>query len=368
MDTILLKAEQPVSETSVPNIFIDRYMPSANGEYVKVYLYLLRLLSQPEAGCSLSQLADLFEYSMRELSRAFRYWERMGLLEMQYNENNELCEVTLLKLSDSTSGPDPFSKAPAETETSESTISVKSVSTPPKAPSSAETSHREYSKDELKNFSNREDVGELIFIAEQYLKKPLTHTELNTFLYWYDTLHFSTELIVYLVEYCVSRDHRSVRYMDKVALSWAEAGIRDVDAAKQISNLYSQANYAVIKALGIKGRNLVELETAMIEKWTKEYHFSLDIITEACNRTITATHQPSFEYADKILTNWHNANVKELADIERLDSNFKKAKRGVERPVHTNISKPAINRFNNFSQRTYDYDQLEQQMLNRNRN
>ena len=161
--------------------------------------------------------------------------------------------------------------------------------------------------------------------------------------------------------------------MDKVALSWSDAGISTVEQAKKNANLYSQANYAVIKALGIKGRNLIESETDMIQKWTNEFQFSLDIITEACSRTINTTHQPSFDYTDKILTNWYNANVKELSDIEKLDQNYQKTKKSSEKNNPRSISqgyvaKTSTNRFNNFSQRTYDYEKLEQQMLNRNRN
>ncbi|SFQ42720.1 DnaD and phage-associated domain-containing protein [Lachnospiraceae bacterium XBB1006] len=375
MDTIQLNAEHDTSVTCIPNQFIERYMPNANGEYVKVYLYLLRLLSHPTGNCNLTQLADIFEYTMRELDRALKYWERMGLLELRYNDANELCGITILDLPGPDSSPDDFTKESKKRPlVSESKPQEETLTPIPCEVPNAEvhvltpTSRPEYTKDDVKNFSKQEGVSELLFIAEQYLKKPLTQTEVNSFLYWYDTLHFSTELIEYLVEYCVSREHRSVRYMDKVALSWAEAGIRDVAQAKQEANLYNQANYTVLKALGIKGRNLVDLETAMIHKWTNDFGFSLDLITEACTRTIQATHQPSFEYTDKILTNWHKAKVKELADVEKLDASFKNAKKAAERPVATTANRPVMNRFNNFNQRTYDYDQLEQQMLNRNRN
>lgn len=359
MDQITLKSEQPGQTTCIANQFIDEYMPSANGEYVKVYIYLLRYMSDNQLAFSLSGIIDTFEYTQRDLMRALEYWERMGLLELTYNSNKQLSGITLLSLSGSHTPSQPPRKRVEET-------------TPLNNTDSESKQSREYTADELKAFSDKEDVSELLFIAENYVKHPLTRTEINTFLFWYDTLKFPIELIEYLVEYCVNRGHKSIRYMDKVALSWDESGIRTVDQAKKTANLYSQANYAVIKALGIKGRNLVDLETSMIEKWTKKYHFSLDVITEACTRTISATHQPSFEYADRILTNWHKAKVKELSDIEELDASFRKNKKQTA-PESTNTrsvitSKASVNQFNNFSQRSYDYEQLEQQMLNRNRN
>ncbi len=367
MDEIQLQAEYNNQVTCIPNIFIDKFMPSANGEYVKVYLYLLRCFTNNQLNFSLSQIAELFEYSMRDLMRALTYWERMGLIELFYNDTNQLCGLTLLDITTKTTPPD-FTKQPVPAP-------VAASDTPAAKPVESNTTEprKEYTKDEIKDFSNRDDVCELIFIAEHYLQKPLTHNELSSFLYWYDTLHFSLDLIEYLVEYCVSREHKSVRYMDKIALSWSDSGINSVELAKKSANLYSQANYAVIKALGIKGRNLVESETTLIKKWTNNYNFSLDIITEACTRTINATHQPSFDYTDKILANWHNAKVKELSDVEELDKQYKNSKKAPEKASQKSApsnysNKGVANRFNNFSQRSYDYDQLEQQMLNRNRN
>lgn len=368
MDQFILKSEQPSQMTCIANRFIDKYMPSANGEYVKVYIYLLRCLSLNQLEFSLSGIADTFEYTHRDLLRALIYWERMGLLELTYNNNNQLSGITLLSVTDPNTPDKPSHRQNQNSLIEDNALPVSKEET------LSEPSHpsKEYTSDELKTFSDREDVSELVFIAENYLKHPLKHTELNSFLYWYDTLNFPIELIEYLVEYCVNRGHKSIRYMDKVALSWDEAGIHTVTQAKKTANLYSQANYAVIRAMGIKGRNLVESETSMIEKWTKEYHFSLDIITEACNRTISATHQPSFEYTDRILSNWHNANVQELSDIEKLDATYQKNKKSAvsntPKTPKCSSANVSINQFNNFAQRSYDYEQLEQQMLNRNRN
>jgi len=51
-------------------------------------------------------------------------------------------------------------------------------------------------------FRKQESVAELLFIAERYLGRILTPTDMNSILYWYDGLGFSTDLIEYLVEYC----------------------------------------------------------------------------------------------------------------------------------------------------------------------
>ncbi len=369
MNDIELQRESSFNTTEISNIFIDEYMPSANGEYVKVFLYLLRLSQANQSCCSPSQIADVFDHTEKDILRAFIYWERMGLLELSYNNSKELSCVKILDITSPThNSPEPedpkTKKAKAESKP-EAAAPVKKESSPTVSEESAQTiTRKEYSRDQLAQFMEKDDVQELLFIAERYIKRPLTTTEIETIFFWYDSLQFSVDLIDYLIEYCVNRGHTGIHYMDKVALGWAEIDIRTVAQAKKSANLHSRANYAVIKALGIKGRNLVELETTMIQKWTEGYAFSLDIVEEACARTISATHQPSFEYTDRILTNWHSAGVKSMDDIQKLDESYQQNKK-------VSVSKEkqvANNKFNNFVQRSYDYDQLEKKLLSRNQN
>ena len=150
--------------------------------------------------------------------------------------------------------------------------------------------------------------------------------------------------------------------MDKVALGWAKDGITSVEDAKAHVTGRSKACFGVMKALGITGRSLVESEAAYVEKWTREYGFNMEIIEEACRRTISATHQPSFEYTDSILTNWHSKQVHNLKDVQGLDATYNKTKKAAV--TSRNTAAPKKNRFTDFNQRSYDFDQLEKDLLN----
>lgn len=103
----------------------------------------------------------------------------------------------------------------------------------------------------------------------------------------------------------------------------------------------------------------------MINHWMNDYGFTMDILTEACSRTIHQTGKANFNYADKILRDWHSKGVRHLTDIQALDTLHRqlKAERASEqnKPTKTNNSG---NKFNNFKQRDYDYAQLENQLLN----
>ena len=195
-------------------------------------------------------------------------------------------------------------------------------------------------------------------------------------LYWLDELHFSTDLVEYLVEYCITKGHSSLRYMNKVALGWADAGIKTVDQAKDDAAAHSQIYYSVMKALGITGRNLVDSEVSLINKWVGEYGFDIELVKAACSKTISAIQKPSFEYTDSILANWRKKDVHTLKDVEVLDANFAKANKvsatgssqgtnaanGSSKPKSNNSS--SKNKFNNFNQRNNDYDKLEKLFLN----
>ena len=90
----------------------------------------------------------------------------------------------------------------------------------------------------------------------------------------------------------------------------------------------------------------------------------MEIIVEACNRTIANTHQPDFKYTDSILKNWIAKGVHHLSDITKIDLVYQQEKEMKRRAAATRAAAPAPNRFNNFEGRSYDISSLEQQLLN----
>lgn len=379
MGRITIHSDSNASATYVSNNFIDYYMTAANGEYVKIYLYLLRCMGDTDSSFSLSSAADRFEHTEKDIQRALKYWEKMKLLKLEYDSQKQLSGIQLLdshapvakKGKEASATPVESatiaSAAPVElANTTTSTSPVELANTTPSTNSveltnAAPPVRREYSAAELAAFQEKNNISELLFVTEHYLKRPLTTTDLNAILFWYDELKLSSDLIEYLIEYCVGKGHTSIRYMDKVAIAWHKDKITSVADAKKSSSSYSQLHFSVMRSFGINGRNLIADEVAYIDKWSKTYGFATDIINEACRRTIAAIHQPSFEYADKILDSWHKQNVRHLNDVAQLDSNYQNQKKASA--VGTKSAAP--NRFHNFNQRSYqDMDKLEELLLN----
>ena len=96
MINIQLHNDCPATDTIVPNQFIDRFMPSANGEFVKVYLYLLRCIHSHASNCTISEIADKFNNTEMDIQRALRYWQKEGLLSLEETADGKLCGIGLL--------------------------------------------------------------------------------------------------------------------------------------------------------------------------------------------------------------------------------------------------------------------------------
>ena len=354
MKTLTLKNKFQTNATLLPNDFIDNYMIDANGEFVKVYLFLLRHLDDPCSSLTLATIADCLNNTEKDILRAFRYWEKKGLLRAERDADGKITALELQKMS--------LSGREASTGQAEQTAGRDAGSDAPKAVPAPET--RAAAKAvPIDSFRAQKEIRSLLFIAEQYLGKTLTHAEMETITYFYDTLHMSADLIEYLIESCVENGHKSMHYIRKVAFSWVEEGIETIAQAKEQSALYNKNCYTVLNAFGIKNRGPASSELAYIKKWAEEYSFSSDIIEEACRRTIAATHQPSFEYADSIMTKWHEKNIRYLKDIESLDEEYQKERIAGRASAR---SRSAARNLNNFERRSYDMESLEEQLLNSN--
>ena len=135
--------------------------------------------------------------------------------------------------------------------------------------------------------------------------------------------------------------------------------------AKEANSRYSKEYFTIFKSMGISGRNPVDTEITLMNTWLKDYGFSMDSIQEACSRTVLSTGQPSFQYADKILAGWKDKNVRTLADIKLLDAAHQRRKLEKNAQKKDTTAKPASsNRFNNFHQRKYDFNEYEKKLLN----
>lgn len=362
MNTISLCTSQKTDFTLVSNIFIDRYMPGTNGAYVKVYLYLLRCLLNPPEKLSITFIADRLDETEKDIIRAVSYWEHAGLIQVTYSSEQEIIGINFVDLT-------------TLTEESPSNPSAKQMDTPPvTAAIKPELKIQKfdkptYTQSQIETMTSDDEIKWLLNVVEIYLERLLKPADMQLILYLYESIGFSAELIMYLYEYCVSKSKKNASYIEAVALSWANEGIDTVEKAEAATTLYNSNYNAVNHAFGLN-RMPGNVEKQFINKWIHKYSFSIDVIVEACNRTLLRTGKPDFKYADKILENWFKKQVKTLDDIAVLDQAHTATSKqaATQKPVITTQNKPSNNKFTAFSQRSYtkeDFSKMEQHLLNK---
>jgi DnaD/phage-associated family protein len=325
MNGLTLSSATDLSATLVPTVFIDYYMPSANGSFVKVYLYLLRCMDKIPEAFSLSYLADQLEETEKDILRALRYWEKAGILKLHKEKDGSLSSICLL--------------------------------TPKKPEKKTEAPRGE--------LPNDEDLKWIATIVENYMERPLTPTDYRLLEYLYGDLHFSAELIFYLYEHCISKNKKSASYIEAVAVSWSKQGITTAEEAEAASLSYTQSYTMVMKAFGLN-RMPGAAERQYIDRWTSGLELPSEVILEACNRTLLNTQKPDFKYCNRILTNWHEKGVTGLNDIKELDNRFTASKEA--KPLTAEVQPKTSNRFHGYPQRSYtkdDYSHLEKQLLSK---
>lgn len=298
MGRVSIQSNNGKDATSVPNCFIDKYMVEANEAQVKIYLFLLRMMSS-DIPTSVPALADVFNYTEADVHRALKYWDKRGLISLEFDAMHNLTGIHI---------EDLLSEPLLQTKSSRYLEAVETIKSP------TTLSHKRCNS----------EVEGIIYVAEQYIGRPLTTVEMTTIYYIHDDLSFSGELLDYLIQYCVEKDKKNFKYIQKVAMNWNQRGIKTLEQARKEVSRHNNEVITVMKALGISSTP-TDKEITFISEWRDDLGFSLEIILEACDRTVISTERGRLRYCDGILRKWRSQKVITKSDIERLDAEHTKA-------------------------------------------
>ena len=368
MSGLNIYKEQLSEYTTISNYFIDHYMEDANEAQLQVYLYLLRMISA-NLPVSVADIVAKFKHSEKEVLRALKYWELQKLLTLEFDSEKNLTGIYFHSIPAPSTETTHIAKVTPISDkiTTQTATETPVVAMAPAfslvAPAVEEEQEPAskyvkptYSADQLRAFKEQDNTAQLLYVAQAYIGKPLSVADVKTIYFMCDVLHFSDDLIDYLIQYCVDRGKKDFRYIEKVAINWAEEGITTPKQAEKAVAKYDKSVYSVMNALGKSGVPTTK-ELEFIRRWTNEYGFTGDIILEACDRTVLATDKHRFEYAEGILNSWKREGVHHKNDIAKLDNHYQqKQKQSAGKPASTN-------RFNQFTQHTYDFAELEQELL-----
>lgn len=361
--------------TYIPNAFIDTYMPGANGSFVKVYLYLLRQMGSATPVLTIEMMADMLSNTEADILRALRYWKKQGLLDIE-EKDGEITHLCLLPLEPSApetaATVEPAPEPPAQTPAAAIAIAPEKPKTAPARPANPAPAgsdaapirelppRQNYTPLMAEALKKDLEISSCLNSVETLLGTTMSDAHMQLILYLMSDLGFSRDLILTLYETALARDKRSSRYIEAIALDWAKKGIRTPQEARDETNQFHGTYKVVATALGIK-RPLAPAERAVIDRFA-EFHFTDDILAEACNRTVLQSGDTNLNYTASILADWHKKGVKTLEDIKKCDKSFHQKKQAAGKKKDAGKK----NQFQNFPQREYsrsDYDNLEKQLL-----
>ena len=304
------------SNTEIPDVFFSEYLSSANGDYIKVYLYIL-FLSKYDKDIKINDLSKKLALPLKVIQEAFKYWEDVGVLVKKHTGYilSNLQEIELLKLYSPklTSSPEDIEK----------------------------NSKNQYRAKAIENINNMYFQG---------IMGPSWYSDIDL---WFKKYEFDEQVMIALFNYCFDHSALHRNYIQVVADSWYKNNIKsfsDLDKYYEKQEKISSLKKAIIKKLGL-GRNLTAYEDAYVEKWSIEYGYSLEIIEIALRRTTSKTNI-NFEYLNKIISDWHDRNFKTAAEIQEYIKNSKEKQENIK-----DLKKQT--NYNNSDQRVYNnFDNL----------
>lgn len=321
MSTFMFKGSAS-KYTPVSNIFLEKFMPKARGEFVKVYLLLLKYSCSGELGVNSSIIATSLNLLESDIMNAVNYWSDEGLIKLVPVDKFGNFNIEFQDISEEIT------------------------------PDNGQLNLLE----ELNNSSNMDTMQEI----EKLLGRTLSPIEMQKYLSWQKEYNFSPEMLIILIQYCISKGKTDYRYFERVAISWFDEGIKNIDDVQQYIKKHEDkwVKYRKILAyLGIKDAEMMKPQEQMLEKWIVTWGFSIEVIQKACDICFERLNRADFKYIDGILNSWNKDSLKTISEIQEKD--IKKA--GYPKKTNNNLKQKGS--FNNYEQRTYDFETLERKLL-----
>lgn len=359
--------------TVLSNLFIDNFMKNANDAQIKVYLYLLRMVGD-NLPTDISEIADKFNHTEKDVIRSLEYWEKTGLLSIKYGKDGLVNGIVLKEMKEESQTIEEYEQKgniEVSREVIEEIPDTKEHEATIETATDKIMDYRKekdnYSIEEIMKIKSQPEVGMILNITSQYIGRPLSPQEMRTVLFIYDRLNFSLELEDHLVEICVNGGNSSLHYIEQVAIDWYENGIDTVEKAKVYVKKGNKDAYVIMGYLGKDGK-ITDAELKYINRWKYEYAMPMNLIKEACDRTVLRTQSNRFSYADKILENWHKDGVKSLDEVKALDKKREEAVKSVMPAKKASGFTSSTGNGCVFEQHDYDFEALERAKLNKSRN
>lgn len=183
-----------------------------------------------------------------------------------------------------------------------------------------DTDTKVYTGEEIARImTEKPEIASLLDFAQERLEKVFSPSDISKLVYLQDYVLLSAPMIMSIIDYCVENDRKSMRYVEKTALSIYDEGIYDyaaLEAYFEKKRMAKSSEGVVRRIMGIGDRGFTAKEKEHIAKWFSEYKSGEDLISLAYERTIANTTKPSVPYMSKILASWYEKGYKTPSDVE----------------------------------------------------
>ena len=311
MSEIIIKNEY----VTLPLRLVEEIFPSANPTFIKVYMHMLMLGAKGKKIDTVTVAADL-QLLESDVMQAVSFWNGYGALS--------------------------FVDGAAQEDASEQIID---------GPSSYDV------RAVADNLAENSKMSEMLQLAQEVLGKTISTAEMKTLYWMYDNLGFSPEVILMLLEYCVSINKRGMQYIERVATSWHSKGINTIEDVEEFlsGEEYTKNYMNSLKALfGIRDRSLTGIEEEYIKKWHDTFEMSEEMIALAYEYCILRINKLSFPYMDGIIVDWNDKNIRTIEEAEIENENFKKNKA----TLNNNVAQDGKN-FENDEFEKFTWEQMD---------
>lgn len=305
---------------ALPCAAVDQYIDEATCEDLKVLLYVFR-----SGGASLSRGKIAGALKLREelVDRALEFWAERGFFSYRVKEDGlrpQECSAEERPLTASPDKPSPAADRAAPPNDIPAAAPVKKRLETPVQYSAGEIS---------KKSEQNPDFRFLLDTVPELLGRLLSPSECSTLLWLHEGAGLPADVILMLIEYCVSSGHTNMRYIEKAALTWADEGINTHERAdSKIRELESRRSYeGQIRALmGVGDRAFTAAERQHLTRWSKEWSIPVDMVRQAYEICVNRTGKLSFSYINSILKSWHEKGIRTPEQAQREQSGRKDSK------------------------------------------
>lgn len=297
MKFIVEKSEIDMGETSIENIFIEDYMPVADGNFVKVYFYAYKNKDSEGADIGLdnNKIARNLGLTLSDVDRAWKYWESEGVIEKILYEDHsyDIKFKNLRKLY----------------------LSSIYGNAKPKVEKSREETL-------LDSISNNDRVRAMYANIDYYMRRQTTPNEKMEILSWISEYNTSPDIIELAFEYYTgTKKKASVNYIRAIIISYYDkrlTTLEEVEAEIEKSDFKYVRKNKILRRLGMQYRAVSEAEIDLINSWYDEHKLSEELIGAALDRTASIKN-PSINYVNSILLKWKELGINSVDEIEEKD-------------------------------------------------